>query len=179
MAQTTDPLVHKSILLHKSQWPWTWIEIWIICALKGTSYNKLFLGKFQLAVWHAKNIFRSYEVITNRNFRFNCIIKSKSKMLVLVFSIDFFNDLQTTLYVNKLTFFNRCEVNGCEHFTDTSWQSYAIPMNEKLDKLESCKIYRPLNGSDFQCLRENFLNETILCDSYIYENNNSLVKEVS
>ncbi|CAB3244112.1 unnamed protein product [Arctia plantaginis] len=73
----------------------------------------------------------------------------------------------------------RCEVNGCEHFSDTSWQSYAIPMNEKLGKLESCKMYKPLNGSDFQCLRENFLNETILCDSYIYENNNSLVKEFS
>lgn len=72
----------------------------------------------------------------------------------------------------------RCEVNGCEHrFNDTSWQTYAIPLNDKLDKLDPCRIYKPLNDSEFLCMPDNFTNETMFCDSYVYEDNQSLVKE--
>ncbi|XP_075979310.1 organic cation transporter protein-like [Anticarsia gemmatalis] len=71
-----------------------------------------------------------------------------------------------------------CDVNGCEQrFSDTSWQSYAIPYNEKLGKPESCLMYQPNNYTQFQCLPENFTNKTIECDSYVYEDNQSLVKE--
>lgn len=85
--------------------------------------------------------------------------------------------------INQVQFLTptRCDVNGCEQrFNDTSWISYAIPTNEVHNKPESCMMYVPLNNSEFQCLPHNFdLNKTMACDKFVYEDEYSLVKEVS
>lgn len=73
----------------------------------------------------------------------------------------------------------RCKVPGCEQrFNDTSWLDYAIPKSEDKDQPQSCTRYAPLNTTTSQCLPEDFsTNDTIPCDSFVYEDNHSFVRE--
>ncbi|CAH2232580.1 jg10141 [Pararge aegeria aegeria] len=72
-----------------------------------------------------------------------------------------------------------CEVHGCEErFNDTSWLKYAVPTNAEKNLPESCTRYAPLqNRTIEQCLPEEFTNKTIPCDSFVYEEGKSFVKE--
>ncbi|KAG6446076.1 hypothetical protein O3G_MSEX004261 [Manduca sexta] len=74
----------------------------------------------------------------------------------------------------------RCEVNGCEQrFNDTSWLNYAIPTDHEKNRPQSCVRYAPLtNSTDLQCRPEEFsTNHTIPCESFVYEENHSFVRE--
>ncbi|XP_026493102.1 organic cation transporter protein-like [Vanessa tameamea] len=72
----------------------------------------------------------------------------------------------------------RCKVFGCDgRYNDTSWVDYAIPKNKERDRPDSCKRYVPLNVTEFQCTPEQFSNETMPCDAYVYEQSQSLVEE--
>lgn len=88
------------------------------------------------------------------------------------------------LYVERMfskmhNFICRCKIYGCEErFNDTSWLQYAIPTNTIKNRPESCKRYAYYNVSSFQCLPEQFSNITVPCESYVYEEGESFVKEV-
>ncbi|XP_073960317.1 solute carrier family 22 member 1-like isoform X3 [Choristoneura fumiferana] len=74
--------------------------------------------------------------------------------------------------------FYRCEVPGCEQrFNDTSWMTYAIPIDHEKNKSESCRRYAPI-GETLECSAAEFSsNKTIECDKYVYEIDKSLVQE--
>lgn len=77
-------------------------------------------------------------------------------------------------------FFSRCKVNGCEErFNDTSWLDYAIPNNTKTNRPDMCSRYATVNDTLQQCTPDEFLNKTVPCDSFVYEEGRSFVKEVS
>lgn len=92
-------------------------------------------------------------------------------MLSAFFECGFIFEAQEQAY--------RCHVNGCEGFNDTSWVRHAIPYNVEKGRPDSCLKYTTINTTgDFQCRPEDFdVNSTIQCDSYVYEDGNSLVKE--
>jgi hypothetical protein len=52
-------------------------------------------------------------------------------------------------------------------------------MNYEGDKLESCTRYAPFhNDTSLQCVPEEFSNITIPCESFVFEEPKSFVKEV-
>ncbi|XP_060804425.1 organic cation transporter protein isoform X1 [Amyelois transitella] len=73
----------------------------------------------------------------------------------------------------------RCEVHGCEQrFNDTSWLNYTIPLNPATFKPDRCLRYAPVtNDTNLQCQKEEFTNLTVPCESYVYEEGHSFVKE--
>lgn len=72
----------------------------------------------------------------------------------------------------------RCKIYGCEgRYNDTSWLEYAIPTNAERNRPESCKRYAYYNVSNFQCSPQEFSNTTVPCESYVYEEGESFVKE--
>ncbi|XP_028027419.1 organic cation transporter protein-like [Bombyx mandarina] len=72
----------------------------------------------------------------------------------------------------------RCEVDGCElRFNDTSWLQYAIPLDVEKQRPQSCFMYEQANVTSQQCLPEDFINKTVPCESFVYENDYSFVKE--
>ncbi|CAG9790805.1 unnamed protein product [Diatraea saccharalis] len=73
----------------------------------------------------------------------------------------------------------RCEVYGCEQkLNDTFWLQYAIPYNTEKEKLDSCKRFAPAhNNTNMQCVAEDFTNKTIPCETFVYDEPTSFVKE--
>ncbi|XP_041980415.1 organic cation transporter protein-like [Aricia agestis] len=69
----------------------------------------------------------------------------------------------------------RCKVPACEDYNDTSWLQYAIPINPKTEKLETTLRYVAISGT--VCGPAAFSNVTERCDSFVYEEGRSLVKE--
>ncbi|CAG5059240.1 unnamed protein product [Parnassius apollo] len=75
--------------------------------------------------------------------------------------------------------FYRCKVHGCDgRFNDTSWINYAIPMDSERQRPETCRRYASLNTTVLQCSPDEFsTNKTVPCDSFVYEEGHSFVKE--
>ncbi|CAH2049545.1 unnamed protein product, partial [Iphiclides podalirius] len=72
----------------------------------------------------------------------------------------------------------RCEIHGCEErFNDTSWLEYAIPKDGDGIRPDKCTRYAGVNSTLQQCSPDEFSNKTVPCDSFVYEEGRSFVKE--
>ncbi|XP_023943078.1 organic cation transporter protein [Bicyclus anynana] len=103
---------------------------------------------------------------------FNFVLLLFPVLLTSFFECGFIFEAQEQIY--------RCKVHGCEErFNDTSWLKYAVPTNAEKNLPESCERYAPINNRTIveQCLPDEFTNKTIPCDSFVYEEGQSLVKE--